>query len=551
MRPFRWIAFGALLAFAGCDVGTAVVLLSKDDGGSDDGAPVVPSPPVLDFTVSVAWLPDDAAGDLAKADLIASNGHPSGPLWTYVDTGKATKVFDPSVRPDSINTILIQVNSQQNYRIDSIEVLDDQNCVIEHASGTPWSNRVDLPGELLSTPDGAGATTTAVDSADAFIFTRYAGPIERFRINAQAESAPLNSGDVQAVGGFTSNYGERPGGMAIDGNGLIHLTMTVNNDIRLVRYGLDAAFVDDVEVDRDVKTIVGTHSVAVRPDGEIYTASTIYDGKVLVRQFHSQLNSGWNRTFSSGKQEDRVEANGIALDESGNVVVAGGMNSAQGLNHFLAKLDGGNGSVIFDLRPGGDPGETYWHGVTTGPGGLIYTTGDHTSGLLGVVQILTGRFSPAGAGLWEDLFGDSDAPDDVGHAVALDSTGNLFMAGFMGTTPQGRNAALLRYGSSGVLGALTTFNGTANGNDEILDIAVDPDGSIYAVGYETVSGQGENIWVRKYDANFNPVWTRTHDGGVGDDRAISVAIHGNQVVVAGYQTATGGLTKFVLRVYAK
>jgi hypothetical protein len=98
---------------------------------------------------------------------------------------------------------------------------------------------------------------------------------------------------------------------------------------------------------------------------------------------------------------------------------------------------------------------------------------------------------------------------------------------------------------------LTTFNGAANGDDEILDIALDTDGSIYAVGYETVSGQGQNIWVRKYDTNLNPVWTRTHDGGVGNDRAISVAIHGDQVVVAGYETVSGGLTKFVLRVYQK
>ena len=80
---------------------------------------------------------------------------------------------------------------------------------------------------------------------------------------------------------------------------------------------------------------------------------------------------------------------------------------------------------------------------------------------------------------------------------------------------------------------------------------MDADGSVYAVGYETVSGQGQNWWVRKYDVNLSPVWTRTHDGGVGDDCALSVAIHGDQVVVAGFETVSGGQTKLVLRVYAK
>jgi len=554
MGPFRRITLGALLAIAGCDVGTAVVLLSREDGGDDD-PPLVTSSPKSEFKVWVSWLPEPAAADGARADLIASNGNPAAPLWAQLlGSGVGTTLFDPAVDPASINTILIQATAGQNYRLDSVEILDDEGRVLEHASGTTWSNLVNPPGEMLGPPDGVDAVTNAAGSTNAFIFTRYAGPIERFQINGHAEGVPPAPGDVMAVGGFTSGSDERPGGLAIDPDGLIHLTLSVNNDIRLVRYGLDAAFVDGIQIDSSVNATFGSHSVALDPSGEIFTTATIGDGKVLIRSFHPDLGSGWNRTIYSGKQEDRVEANGIALDESGNVVVAGGMNSAQGLNHWLSKLDGGNGSVIFDFRPGGDPGETYWHGVTTGPGNLIYTTGDLTSGLLDVVQILTGRFSPAGAGQWEDLLGDTDPLGDVGHSVALDSAGNLFTGGSFGTTVQGRNGALIRYGPNGGLSQVITYNGPANGDDEILDIAVETVGSdtfTYAVGYETVAGQGQNFWVRKYDANFNPVWTRTHDGGVGNDRAISVAIHGDQLVVAGYQTATGGLTKFVLRVYAK
>jgi hypothetical protein len=552
MRPIRWVALGALLALASCDVGTVAVMLSKGKGGGGgDNAPVVVVSPGPEFRTWVAWTPDAAAADSARAALVAANGNPAGTIWTPVDTGTATTEFDPAADPASINTILTQVNVIQNYRLDSIEILDGQNRVVEHASGTVWSNLVASTNEILGTPDGAGAVTAAVDGVNAFIFTRFSGPIDRFRVNATAENALPAPGDVMAVGGYSSNDIERPGGLVIDPNGLIHLTLTVRDTVRLVRYSLDGAYVDGVQIDGGIKTSVGSHSVALNSSGEIFTASTIYDGKVLVQQNHPDLSKGWNRTFASGKHSDRVEANGIAVDESGDVVIAGAMNSALGLNHWLAKVDGGNGSVIFSYQPGGDPGETYWHGVAAGPGNQIYTTGDQTSGLLGVVQILTGRFSPAGAGQWEDSFGDSDAPDDVGQAIALDSAWNILMGGFMGTTTEGRNAVLVRYGAAGTLSQVTTYNGLANGDDEILDLAVDTDGSIYAVGYETVSGQGQNWWVRKYDANFTPVWTRTHDGGFGDDRAISVAIHGDQLVVAGFQTVAGGQTKFVLRVYAK
>src|SRR4030095_9199645 len=145
-------------------------------------------------------------------------------------------------------------------------------------------------------------------------------------------------------------------------------------------------------------------------------------------------------------------------------------------------------------------------------------------------QGLITQFSPDGDIQWFDIFGNSAPLEDVGRTIALDSVGNLLLAGSLGTAAEGRNSVLMRYGSDGFLSAATTYIGPANGDDEILDIAADTDGSIYAVGYETVSGQGENMWVRKYDANLNPVWTRTHHGGFGNDRAISVAIHGSNLV---------------------
>jgi len=554
MSFVRWISLGALLAVAGCDVGVAAILAMRDDGGgSDDAAPpLVVSAPEPKFSVAVAWLPDDAAADAAHTALVGSGGNPTAPTWTEIGSDLATAEFDPLNDPASINTILIKTTSTQNFQLDSLEVLDDQGNVVGHPSDSVWSDRVVGENNLLGTPDGAGAVTVAVAGANAFIFTRYTGPIDKIRVNACAVGWAPGSGDVVAVGGYGSSYSEKPGGMAIDSNGFIHLTLTVNTSGRLVRYGPDAAYLGEAQIDSNVEPTYGSHCVALNSSGQIFTAACKADGKVVVKAFDQNLNSDWNRTLYSGKNNDRVEANGIAVDESGDVVVAGAMNtSSQGLNHWLAKLSGTNGNTVFDFRPGGDTADTYWRGVTTGPGNLIYTTGNHTSGLFGVVQILTGRFDSSGTGEWEHMFGDSDAPDDAGNAIALDASGNKFVAGFAGTAAEGRNAVLLRYSSTGILYNYVAFNGASNGDDEILDIVVDPDGSIYAVGYETVAGQGKNIWVRKYDANFNPVWTRTHDGGVGDDVATSAAIHGDQLVVAGYETVAGGATKFKLRVYTK
>jgi len=82
-------------------------------------------------------------------------------------------------------------------------------------------------------------------------------------------------------------------------------------------------------------------------------------------------------------------------------------------------------------------------------------------------------------------------------------------------------------------------------------VEVDTDGSVFVAGYETVAGQGENMWIRKYAPSGAVAWTRTYDGGFGNDRAVSLALSGSKVFVAGTRTNAAGQRKFMLRVYAK
>jgi hypothetical protein len=558
MKAIRWSVLIGLLSLIGCDAGTAAVLLLQSrDKKSDSGPPPPPGFLTPVFKAWIANLPDTAAADAEQAALVAADGNPSTSVWTELGVFTVTEIFDPDDALPPWNTILIQVSSTQNYDLDCVEILDDQNRVLGYASGPTWSDLVDFPDEILGPPDGKSATTTAAGTTRAFIFTRYTAAIDRFRINGHPPAAPA-PGDVEAVGGFTSASDEKPGGLAIDANGLIHLTLSVGDTGRLVRYDLNGVYQDGIEITNDLAT-AGSPSVALNSTGIIFTSCSVGSGIIQVRRFESNLSPGAIAGFTSTLGGDRVEHNSIAVDGSGFIVVVGGMSSlTSGRNHWRIKLpDTVSGTPVWQDSTSLDlSNTTYWHAVTTGANDNIFTAGDLSSGLLGTDQVYAAQFNSAGAGQWADEWDDGQAPADLGQAIALDGSGNIYVGGFAGTDTNGRDGLLLRYTDTGAFSNAALFTGPAGGDDEILDIAVDSDGFIYAVGYETVTSQGENMWIRKYeyDTNnneFNTIWTRTHDGGFGNDRAISVAISGSNLVVAGYETNSGGQTKLVLRVYAK
>lgn len=193
----------------------------------------------------------------------------------------------------------------------------------------------------------------------------------------------------------------------------------------------------------------------------------------------------------------------------------------------------------------------------------ILTTGDLTNGLLPASQDAFTRRSlesTTGASDWDQSTEGGDNAADLGNVVRVDTAGNVYVGGFLtrtvGGTPHGKDAAILKFTNAGtpVGGAFPLlYNGVANGDDEVLDLAIDVNGDLYAVGYETVAGQGRNLWVRRYASDGSILWTRTHAGSSasGDDRAVSVQLSATHVFVVGEVTNTGTNKDLHVRKYVK
>jgi cysteine-rich repeat protein len=71
--------------------------------------------------------------------------------------------------------------------------------------------------------------------------------------------------------------------------------------------------------------------------------------------------------------------------------------------------------------------------------------------------------------------------------------------------------------------------------DRCYSIAVDSEGNAAVIGHVTVEGQGENLWVRRYDVDGKPGWTWVLDGDahVDEEGWSIVALAGDEWLVAG------------------
>ena len=99
--------------------------------------------------------------------------------------------------------------------------------------------------------------------------------------------------------------------------------------------------------------------------------------------------------------------------------------------------------------------------------------------------------------------------------------------------------------------AIPFFSLTRTGNDEFLDIAVEPDGTVYATGYETNGTQGEDLVLYKIAANKLILWKRTLDNANLADRGVKVMTTPTHVIVVGQIGISAGDLDIHVRKYVK
>jgi uncharacterized delta-60 repeat protein len=241
----------------------------------------------------------------------------------------------------------------------------------------------------------------------------------------------------------------------------------------------------------------------------------------------------WSDQYSGpAGDDDRSTVVDVTTDGLNNYVVVGyGRNADCDGNCpnddiYVIKYDT-DGNIIWAADPydGGVFGNDYPKAVAFDSSGNIIVTGSSSNG--SDYDYFTRKYNGAnGDEIWIDVYGGAGNGNDFTRALAVDTSGNVYVTGVMVTASGNEDYYTIKYdGSNGNRLWERDYNGFADGIDEAVAVKIDPVNGEIVVAGTTYTTNGENDFhTIRYDSAGNVVWQRTLDRPDNNDFAVAMGM---------------------------
>jgi hypothetical protein len=355
-------------------------------------------------------------------------------------------------------------------------------------------------------------------------------------VESAAQPAPLWTARLDGA----ASYYDRITDMKVDRAGNVYLcgsTYTANQfaqDYLTVKYGPDGtrawARIFDVG-ENDIPA-----GIAVDVLGNVYVT-----GSVGTLKYDSAGTQVWHRPTGGSA---------IAIDPDGNLLLAGSL----GGDAAIWKLNFAGATLWMRTHDGTAGQGDYLIDVASDAQGNVFAIGaqnlehDQTVG-----DFLVLMYDPAGSFRWAGIYDGPGNAIDLTQAFALDSAGNVAVAGWVDVQGlySGGDVGLVRF--SGTDGSVLSSDTVDRGfQDRPFDVALDAQGNAYVVGHTEAFLTLFDYIVVKFDPAGHEVWTRTYDGGgrqFDEATAVSVDRTGHIFVTGGAAPVAGQPPDFVTLKY--
>lgn len=251
----------------------------------------------------------------------------------------------------------------------------------------------------------------------------------------------------------------------------------------------------------------------------------------------------WNTTWGgAGDDHSPVPGPDLAVDSSGNIYLAGTTSNFGAGGDDIALIKYNSLGVQQWNRTWGGINNDSACAIALDSSNNIYITGTYDRS--GVIPPISGnivllKYNSSGQLQWNATWGGSGL--EKGNAIALDSSGNIYIAGLTISFAVGyTDMVLVKYNNLGEQQWNTTWGRIYQ--DQIFSIALDSSENIYATGYTSNSAAGEiDIVLVKYNNLGQQQWNTTW-GGSEPEAGCGIALDSSEnVYVCGFTLEEAGI----------
>ena len=153
---------------------------------------------------------------------------------------------------------------------------------------------------------------------------------------------------------------------------------------------------------------------------------------------------------------------------------------------------------------------------------------------------------------WVKRFNGSANSNDEGNDLAIDKKGDIFVTGYSTTSGSAEDITTIKYNSNGDTLWNRKYNGPGNGLDIGLALVLDDSGNVYVAGYSMGSGTNFCYTTIKYDSLGDTLWVRHYNGPANaGDRAYAIAVDDSgNAYVTGFSVGNTGTTDYLTIKYS-
>ena len=244
-----------------------------------------------------------------------------------------------------------------------------------------------------------------------------------------------------------------------------------------------------------------------------------------------------------GNGDDATTA--IAVDKQGNVYVTGFSLSTTLPDYDYATIKYNSAGQEQWVRTYGGAGNDTAVAIAVDDAGNVYVTGS-VLGAQSDYDYVTIKYDSAGQEHWVVSYNGPGNGSDSAKAVAVDKIGNVYVTGTSHTSVDDIDYATVKYNSAGQEQGVSRYNGPGDSDDDAFAIAIDSSGNVYVTGGSTGGAVSPDFATVKYDSAGQEQWVARHDGFGDYDYATAIAVDDSgNVLVTGDSIGANGLFDYL------